>query len=154
VSKPAASVASSSAIPANAYRGQILVRFADCDSAKMVFYPRYLEMFNDLVEDWFREGLALPFDVMHRDRGWGLPTVHVEVDFVAPCRLGEVISAALSVERIGKTSIELQIILRGPEGSDRVRGHVVLVLTDMAPNRARLIPQDLRERLEGFRISA
>ena len=150
----AASAPQQPSVPTNAYRCEILIRFADCDSAKMVFYPRYLEMFNDLVEDWFREGLALPFDVMHRDRGWGLPTVHLEVDFVAPCRLGEVISAALSVEEIGKSSIGLRIVLRGPDGNDRVRGHVVLVLTDVAQNRARDIPQELRERIEGFRIPA
>ena len=144
------SMAAQTLIPANAYRSEVLVRFRDCDSAKMVFYPRYLEMFNDLVEDWFREALALPFDVMHRDHGWGLPTVHLEVDFAVPSRLGEVLSASLSVQRIGTSSIALQILLHGPDGHDRVRGHVVLVLTDIAQNRARPIPPDLRQRIEGF----
>ena len=44
---------------AQVYRSTVLVRFADCDPAGIVFYPRYMEMFNALVEDWFREGLKL-----------------------------------------------------------------------------------------------
>src|SRR6476469_7646817 len=66
-----------------AFCSEILVRFADCDPAQMVFYPRYLVMFNDLVEDWFREGLKLPFSYYHFEQQHGLPTVHLEVDFVA-----------------------------------------------------------------------
>src|SRR5277367_5462572 len=98
-------------VPDNAFRTEVLVRFADCDPAQMVFYPRYLVMFNDLVEDWFREGLHLPFAEFHDVRGWGIPTVHLEVDFVAPGRLGEVLQASLAVEHLGRTSIHLQILL-------------------------------------------
>ena len=69
------------------FRSEILIRFAHCDPAGIVFYPRYLEMFNNLVEDWFREGLGLPFPDLIK-RGWGVPTAHLEVDFVATCFLG------------------------------------------------------------------
>ena len=34
------------------------VRFGHCDPAGIVFYPRYFEMLNALVEDWISEGLA------------------------------------------------------------------------------------------------
>ena len=44
-----------------AYRKQVLIRFGDCDAAGIVFYPRYLDMFNSLVEDWFREKLDFSF---------------------------------------------------------------------------------------------
>ena len=129
------------------FRSEILVRFADCDPAQMVFYPRYLVMFNDLVEDWFREGLKLPFSYYHFEQQHGLPTVHLEVDFVAPSRLGEVLVATLAVQRVGKSSITLEIILRGPDASDRVRGKVVLVVTDLRSSRAIPIPDDLRAKI-------
>jgi len=136
-------------IPENAYRNEVLVRFADCDLAQMVFYPRFLVMFNDLVEDWFREGLQLPFSELHHGRGWGLPTVHLEVDFVA-CRLGDVLKASLAVQHIGRTSIRLQILLHGPDGNDRVRGQVVLVLTELHATRSIPIPDELRARISKF----
>ena len=132
---------------ARSFQSQILVRFADCDPAQMVFYPRYLVMFNDLVEDWFREGLKLPFSYYHFEQQHGLPTVHLAVDFVAPSRLGELLTATLTVNQIGRSSIGLDILLRGPDGSDRVRGKVVLVVTDLHSNRAIPIPDELRAKI-------
>lgn len=129
------------------YQSTILVRFADCDPAQMVFYPRYLTMFNDLVEDWFREGLKLPFSYYHFEQQHGLPTVHLEVDFVAPSRLGDELKATLTVNRVGKSSIGLDIVLRGAAGDVRVRGKVVLVVTDLRSNRAVPIPDGLRAKI-------
>jgi 4-hydroxybenzoyl-CoA thioesterase len=120
----------------------------------MVFYPRYLEMFNDLVEDWWRESLGLAFPEMHAQRGWGFPTVHLEVDFVAPGRLGELLDATLSVIRLGTSSIHLQIVLAGPDGRDRVRGKVVLALLDLKTTQAIAIPAGLRHKMEQYLIGA
>ena len=131
------------------YRSKILVRFADCDPAGIVFYPRYMEMFNSLVEDWCREGLHLPFPDLI-GRGLGIPAVHLNVDFVAPSVLGETLSTSLSVRRMGSSSVHLDILLSGPDGSDRVRGKLVLVLTDLRTNRARVIPDDLRAQISKF----
>jgi 4-hydroxybenzoyl-CoA thioesterase len=134
----------------SAYRKQILVRFGDCDAAGIVFYPRYLDMFNSLVEDWCREELDFSFSEIVTRRGWGLPTVHLEVDFVAPSVFGEVLSAMLSVTALGKTSINLNILLQGPDAADRVRGKVTLVLTDRKEHRAIPIPDEVRAKILNF----
>jgi 4-hydroxybenzoyl-CoA thioesterase len=135
---------------ARAYRTQIRVRFADCDPAGIVFYPRYLEMFNQLVEEWFREELHFSFTELVTNRGWGLPTVHLEVDFVAPSRFDEMLSAALRVSNVGTSSLSLDILLSGPQTGDRVRGKVVLVLIDRAVHRPIPWPSDLRARILEF----
>lgn len=140
--------------PPRSYRSQIVVRFADCDPAQMVFYPRYLTMFNDLVEDWFRDELKLPYSYYHHEHQQGLPTVHLDVDFLAPSRLGELLTATLTVKRVGTSSITLNILFRGPDGSDRVRGTVVLVVSDLRSNRAIPITDDLRSKLLQFRDTA
>ena len=131
------------------YRAEILVRFAYCDPAGIVFYPRYLEMFNGLVEDWLREGVGHSFQEIFA-RGWGLPTVHLNVDLVAPSTIGDVLSAALAVRSVGTSSITLDIVLSGPDGNIRVRGEVVLVLTDASENRSQTIPDDLRKQIAPF----
>ncbi len=138
---------------AAAYRSEVLVRFAHCDPAGIVFYPRYLEMFNNLVEDWCNDALDISFRELHAGRGWGLPTVHLEVDFVAPCTMGEVLQASLVVRAIGNSSIRLEILFQGPDGRDRVRGKVVLVLTDVRCSRGVPLPEDLRGRLAKFLIA-
>jgi 4-hydroxybenzoyl-CoA thioesterase len=129
------------------FRAEILVRFADCDPAGMVFYPRYFEMFNDLVEDWCREELDFSFPELHSKRGWGLPTVHIEADFPAPSFLGEILAATISVRDVGTSSIALSITLTGPDGVDRVQGRVVLVLMDLQKKRAIPIPEEIRARI-------
>ncbi len=135
---------------ARVYRSEILVRFAHCDPAGIVFYPRYLEMFNALVEDWFLDELGISFSEIHRGRGWGIPTVHLDVDYVAYSSLGEVLTANLVVRKLGTTSIALHIRLDGPDGGERVRGNVTLVLVDAAEKRPVAIPADLRARLSAF----
>jgi 4-hydroxybenzoyl-CoA thioesterase len=127
------------------YRSEILVRFAHCDPAGIVFYPRYLEMFNNLVEDWCREN-DIPFAELHGGRGMGLPTAHLEVDYLAPSHMGDVLKAELTVRAVGRSSISVDIVLRGADGADRVRGNVVLVLIDATTRRPIPIPPDVRSR--------
>jgi 4-hydroxybenzoyl-CoA thioesterase len=129
------------------FRKQILVRFGDCDAAGIVFYPRYFDMFNSLVEDWCREALDFSFSEIVTRRGWGLPTVHLEVDFLAPSVFGEVLTATLSVTALGKTSINLTIVLQGSDSVDRVRGKVTLVLIDRKPPRAIPLPEEIRLKI-------
>lgn len=132
------------------FRTEVLVRFADCDPAGMVFYPRYMEMFNNLVEDWCANGLGLSFAELHGRRGWGLPTVHLDADFIAPSFLGEVLSATISLRHLGKSSIGLAIRLCGPDGDERVHGNVVLVLMDLRSKHAVPIPRDIEARIHGY----
>jgi 4-hydroxybenzoyl-CoA thioesterase len=131
------------------YRAEVLVRFAYCDPAEIVFYSRYLEMLNGMAKDWFRDKLGHSFQEIFV-RGWGLPTVHLNVDFVAPSGMGDVLSAVVFVKSVGTSSITLNIVLSVPGGNVRVRGEVVLVLTDARENRPCAIPDDLRKRIEPF----
>lgn len=140
-------VTGSSTSAAPSFTAEVLVRFADCDPAGIVFYPRLLEMFNNLVEDWCSDGLKFSFDNIVIQHGWGLPTVHLEADFVAPCRMGEVLTAKLFVRKIGRSSLNADIVLCGPDQTDRVRGKVVLVLIDRQEHRAIAFPDDLRNRI-------
>ena len=124
-----------------------MVRFSDCDPAGIVFYPKYFEMFNNLVEDWCRDELKFSFNEIVARRGWGLPTVHLEADFPAPSSFGETLRATLVLSSVGRTSIGVDLILRGLDGTFRVKGKAVLVLTDRATSRAIPFPAELRERL-------
>jgi 4-hydroxybenzoyl-CoA thioesterase len=154
LSKSRPSSSRSSSTPTRPFRAEVLVRFGDCDPAGIVFYPRYLEFFNNIVEDWCRQGLQFSFPDLVAKRGLGLPTVHLDVDFTAPSRFGELLSATLAVRSVGTSSVDVEITLHGPDGSLRVRGGVVLVLIDRKPHKAIPIPDDLRARMLAFRASA
>jgi 4-hydroxybenzoyl-CoA thioesterase len=132
------------------FETDVLVRFRDCDPAGIVFYPRYLEMFNNLIEDWFRDGLQVSFTDLVVSHNWGIPTVHLNVDFAKPSQMGETLHAGMAVRRIGRSSIHLELLFQGPDGSTRVRGKVVLVLTDLSKHQAIEIPADLREKIARY----
>lgn len=154
VSKHSSVVATPPAPTGRVYRAEILVRFAYCDPAGIMFFPRYSEMFNNLVEDWCRDELGLSFAEIHTGRGYGLPTAHSEIDFLAPSVVGDVLSSSLIVRSIGRTSLGLAIVLKGPDGADRVRAKTVLVLTEAKSNRPTRIPDDLRARIAAFHAAS
>jgi 4-hydroxybenzoyl-CoA thioesterase len=135
---------------AGVYSVQLPIRFTHCDPAGIVFYPRYFEMFNDLVEDWCRDVLRYSFPEIINRLGWGLPTVRLEVDFVAISTFGEVLTATLTVVKVGRSSIGLEIVLAGPQQDTRVRANVVLVLIDRETRKAIPLPEEIRARLAEF----
>jgi 4-hydroxybenzoyl-CoA thioesterase len=140
-----------SARPVNPiFTTEVLVRFADCDPAGIVFYPRYFHMFSNLVEDWCASSLNISFREMHIEKGFGLPTVHLETDFIAVSELGDVLRADLFVLKLGAASITVAIRLSGPEGAERVRATLVLAWMDLKRRRAMPIPDELRERIARF----
>jgi acyl-CoA thioesterase FadM len=60
----------------------------------------------------------------------------------------------LGVTAIGTTSINLDIVLQGSDGGNRVRGKVVLVLVDRKQLRAIPIPEEVRAKVAQFQIGA
>lgn len=92
-----------------AYVRPIRIEFAHCDPAGIVFYPRYFEMTNSVVETFFADVLGYPFARIVMEMGCGVPTVRLETDFRAPSRLGEVVDFSLVPERLGRSSVTFRI---------------------------------------------
>lgn len=108
-----------------------LIRFSHCDPAGIVFYPRYAEMCNEVMEDWFREGLGVDFYEFHEERRLAFPTVRQEMEFLAPSRYGDKLVFRLCVTQLGGSSMSLSINAnQGKEVRVRIRLKVVLVSLD------------------------
>jgi 4-hydroxybenzoyl-CoA thioesterase len=84
------------------------VLFHHCDPAGIVFYPRYFEMINMVVEAWFDERLGLSFEAMHA-QGAAVPTARIAIAFTAPSRHGDRLEFRLRPTRLGRTSLDLAI---------------------------------------------
>ncbi len=90
------------------YSRQIRIEFNHCDPAGIVFYPRYFEMTNSVLENFFREEVGYSYHAMMAD-GIGVPTARLETDFRAPSRLGDVLDWRLVVERVGGSSATFRL---------------------------------------------
>ncbi len=122
----------------------VLIRFAHCDPAGIVFHPQYFTIFNGVVEDFFREVVHIPFLELFR-HGVGLPVAGIRCDFVNPSRPGDECVARLWIERLGKSSVRLAMVLVCA-GQERLRmaETMVCVKVDGALSPTAIPPQ-LRE---------
>ena len=132
-----------------AFETERKVLFQHCDPAGIVFYPRYFEMVNAVVEEWFETALGLPFAEMHLERKAGVPLVRVEMDFRAPSRLGETLSFSLSLERLGESSMTCRLET-DCGGERRFDGRLVLVYIDSLRGRAQPLPEEVQAKLRAF----
>ncbi len=107
------------------YLRQIQVEFNHCDPAGIVFYPRYFEMTNSVMENFFREVAGQSYAAMMQVRE-GVPTARLEAEFHAPSRLGEVLEWRLVVTRLGGASIAATLTAWCGD-SHRVTAKMVLV---------------------------
>ncbi|MFI1104033.1 acyl-CoA thioesterase [Streptomyces melanogenes] len=127
------------------------VFFHHCDPAGIVFYPQYLLLINEVLQDWFETGLDVGYAGLFADRRIGIPTARLECDFLAPSRLGDPLDITLTVERIGKSSFELRYECAGAAGQDvRARIRAVLVTTSLDGHGPIPIPQDIRTAMERY----
>lgn len=128
----------------------IQIRFAHCDPAGIVFYPRYFELINGVVEDWCAQGLGMSFHEMHVVKDIGLPTVHIETDFVKTSILGDQLIAELRVLKLGRASVNVEIKMLGAEQDLRLRAQLVLVMAHVEQRKAIAFPDILRDQMQKY----
>jgi 4-hydroxybenzoyl-CoA thioesterase len=102
------------------------IRFRHVDFAGIVFYPRFLEMLNDLVEDWFAEALDRPFSKIH-EKAEGIPTVDLKVQFKKAARIGDLLQKSLWVTKLGGASVTFGFEFTHLDGSTCLEGQATLV---------------------------
>ncbi|WP_199259016.1 acyl-CoA thioesterase [Paracoccus binzhouensis] len=130
------------------YLRRIQVEFNHCDPAGIVFYPRYFEMLNSVIENFFAEVLAYPFTRIHVEERCSVPTVQIEAGFRAPSRLGEVLEFALELQHVGRSSARL--VQRASAGGQE-RLHCVSTLVWVTPEgRAAPWPGAIRRKMTAF----
>ncbi|KRW93723.1 acyl-CoA thioesterase [Paracoccus sp. PXZ] len=130
------------------YLRRIQVEFNHCDPAGIVFYPRYFEMLNSVIENFFAEVLAYPFTRIHIEEDCAVPTVRIEAGFQAPSRLGEVLEFALEVQHVGRSSARLA---QQASAGGQVRLHCVSTLVWVTPEgRAAPWPEAIRRKMIAF----
>jgi 4-hydroxybenzoyl-CoA thioesterase len=122
------------------------IRFKHIDYAGIVFYPRFLEMLNDLVEDWFEEALDRPFSKMHETNG--IPTVDLKVQFKNAARIGETLSKKLWVAELKSSSIVCRFQFTNQEDKTVLEGEVTLVNVKIQEDRQSIKAEPFNEEMK------
>ena len=134
--------------PRNAFRSRQLVRYFHCDPGGIVYFPRFFEMFNAVLEDWFAGALDCPWgtDLMGA-RKLSIPTLAIRAEFLRASRLGETLDFILWPTHLGRSSIGLALI-GSAEGEERLRAIWTICTASREAFRSVPIPDDLRERMQ------
>jgi len=129
------------------FEKQVKVRFAHTDAAGIMFYPRYFGLVNDLVEDWFGEGLGFDFKHLHIDEKRAVPTVHLKADFFRPSFMHEMLTFSLELNKVGSSSISI-VVQANCNTENRLKVSLILAHMDMASGKSMPWPDDMRAALQ------
>ena len=130
------------------YTRLIPIEFNHCDPAGIVFYPRYFEMINSVIENFFADVLNASFASIHIQGGHGVPTVRIEANFKRPSRLGEKVMFTLNIQSIGRSSVAVRIAA-GDSKDPRLTADMTLVWMNLHAG-AEPWPDDIRARMTAF----
>jgi 4-hydroxybenzoyl-CoA thioesterase len=130
----------------NNFIKQEKIKFKHVDYAGIVFYPRFLEMLNCLVEDWFEEALDRPFSKMHETNG--IPTVDLKVQFKKAARLGDILTKKLWVKNLGGASILCGFQFEDENGATCLEGEVTLVNVAFTEDRNNIKAEPFNEEMK------
>ena len=130
------------------------IRFRHTDFAGIVFYPRFLEMLNDLVEDWFDEALDRPFSKIHETNG--IPTVDLKIQFKNAARIGEMLTKKLWVKELKSSSVVCGFHFVNQQEKTVLEGEVTLVNVAIAEDRktikAEAFNDEVKAKIEKYQL--
>ena len=137
-------------LPGAVWSVAVPIRFRHCDPAGIVFTPRYFDILNEAVEQFFGAALGLDYYLLVSERKIGLGYVQASCEFLKPSRMGEVLDVAVLVDRIGGSSYTL-VLPVFKDGVEVVRGRLVTVTTRLEAFVSCPIPADIRAALDAYR---
>lgn len=122
------------------------VEFQHCDPAGIVFYPRYFEMINSVIEEFFRDPIEYAFGKMHAVDRKGVPTAKISVAFQQPGFLDDVLDFQVVIAKLGNSSLGFDITCTCLD-NPRFTAQSTIVQVDMNTRRSTPWPDKVRAAL-------
>ncbi|MDH3714816.1 MAG: acyl-CoA thioesterase [Gammaproteobacteria bacterium] len=126
------------------------VQWGDADPALMAYTVRFLDFAMDAVDSWFRDVVGFDWYRMNTEHGMAAPAVHVSMDFREPLRPGDLLTLAVYVDHIGRSSLGLRFEGWLEGGTPVYAGKLVHTFVDRQSMRSTPIPALFREPIERY----
>ena len=127
------------------------IRFDDVDGAGIVYYPQFFHLCHGAFEDFFDTAAPVSYPALVKEKRRGFPTVRIESEFKAPLSYGDVAVVALTVRKIGRSSIVIGYdIRRKRDGALTFHADITTVLVDLDTLKPVEIDAELRGIFEKF----
>lgn len=116
----------------------VRIYYEDTDAGGIVFYANYLKFFERARTEWLR-ACGVDQHILAEQDGAIFVVKSAAIDYHAPARLDDVLNLTLSIEKLGKASVQfVQQALRGDVLL--CSAHVKVGCVDAATLRPRSLP--------------
>jgi acyl-CoA thioester hydrolase len=134
---------------AEPFRHRLRVRWSECDSQGVVFYPNYLAYFDHLLTELWRETVG-PYGQI-RELGIDLVVAEAGIRYRVSARFDEEIELRAVISRLGTTSMTLDLSAeRVEDGVLLAEGELRHVFVDPDTFQKREMPHEVRGQLRRF----
>jgi 4-hydroxybenzoyl-CoA thioesterase len=127
------------------------IRFGQTDAAGITYYPRLVEMINDIVEDFFADVVKFSYKEMIVETDYGVPTVNLNVTFKSPAELEDYVDWYLVITKIGRASFSVKIDAKVGD-KEILEALVKLVYIKGKGNimKSHPLPDHVKESMQGY----
>jgi acyl-CoA thioester hydrolase len=130
------------------HRHPVRIYWEDTDAGGIVYHSNYLN-FAERGRTEMVRGLGLKQSEL-ADGGFVFAVRHMDVDFLKPARLDDLLEVASTITQVAGASMEVhQVISRLDDGAELVRLHVRLAFISLDGRPVR-IPADLKTSLQAL----
>ncbi len=127
------------------------VEFGDTDMAGIMHFSNFFR-FMEVAETDFLRARGLSVSWLDDGVKWGFPRVSATCDYAKPALFGDVLTVAVTLEKVGKKSVSYRFDFTNQRGEPVAVGRMIAVFCRSAgPEQIESleIPNDVRARLEG-----
>jgi len=126
---------------------QIRIYFEDTDAGGIVYHASWLRFFERCRTEWLRS-LGVSQSEWTRESGLGFVVRDLEIEYLRPGRLDDLVQVELAVGELRKASIQLNHRACLPGRDDPlVTARVKIAVIDHHTGRARALPAFLHDRI-------
>lgn len=127
---------------------QVRVRFQEVDALRVVWHGHYLSYFEE-----GRTALGRKYEFGYQEMlaaGYVAPLVHIEIDYLAPARMEELLTIRSRLHETSAATIHFSYLVSGESGRQLASGISVQAFTDLAGELVLTRPTFYVEFLERF----
>jgi acyl-CoA thioester hydrolase len=127
------------------------VEFGETDMAGIMHFANFFR-FMEVAESDFLRSLGLSVSWVEGGVKWGFPRVSVACDYQKPAKFQDVLTIAVTLEKLGKKSVSYRFDFSNKRGEPIASGRMTSVFCrSLGPDHIEAldIPADIRAKLEG-----
>jgi 4-hydroxybenzoyl-CoA thioesterase len=123
--------------------------WCDCDPAGIVYFGNFFRLFEQVEEELYLRASRFRQQLLDAYSIW-MPRVEAHVNFVSPIHNGRAIRVRMDPRFKGEKTVRLEIeVVDDESGRQLATGYIVVVCVDRGTFKARPIPDEIRQVLNG-----